>query len=61
MQTIRNDDGTVTVRIPQAPETYDATDGQLYVSETLSAADYAKAAKLPTKRPAAKKKAAKGK
>jgi hypothetical protein len=33
----RNEDGTVTVRIPKVPEVYDQADGGLYIEETVTA------------------------
>lgn len=57
MQITRNEDGTVTVSVPQAPETYDPATGGLFVSETVSAAEFRKAtAAAPKKRPAKKSK-----
>lgn len=58
MKITKNEDGTVTVSVPQAPETYDPETGVLLVSETLSAAEFkaATAAPAPKKRPAKKSK-----
>ncbi len=55
MDVTKNKDGTVTVRIPKADEEYDPATGGLFVSETLSAGDFAKA--LPKAKPASKPKA----
>jgi len=49
MQITRNEDGTVTVRIAKSDEEYDPADGGLYVSETLSKADYEKAVSAASK------------
>lgn len=58
MKIAKNEDGTVTVSVPQAPETYDAETGGLFVSETVTAAEFSKAAEAagPKKRRAKKAK-----
>lgn len=58
MKITKNEDGTVTVSVPQAPEAYDPETGGLFVSETLSADEFKKAvgAPAPKKRPAKKSK-----
>lgn len=63
MKITKNEDGTVTVSVPQAPESYDPEIGALFVSETLTAAEFSKASspspaaapKKRAKKPAAKK------
>ncbi len=47
MKVTRNDDKTVTVRIPKAPEVYEPADGQLYIEEALSGDDFRAALKPP--------------
>lgn len=45
MKVTHNEDGTVTVRIPKSPEVYEATDGGLYIEETLDKEDFKDALK----------------
>lgn len=55
MKITKNEDGTVTVSVPQAPETYDPATGGLYVSETVTEAEFSKAAGAATPKKSTKK------
>lgn len=54
MKVTRNDDGTVTVRIPKADEVYDQSTGELYIEETLPSKEFTAA--LPKAAPPKKPK-----
>lgn len=41
----KNEDGSITVRIPKAPEVYDPADGGLYIEETISSKAFGQAIK----------------
>jgi hypothetical protein len=51
VKVTRNEDGTVTVLVKQAPEVYDPAEGALYVPETMSADEFKAAIAKPKAKP----------